>query len=83
MRRSKLGKKCAQPNMTSNSKRTASDRFLYEEEKKKRRERFKMMRNATNTDRTSKERDIRGTRENDWKQKTKNKKLWNKICDKV
>ena len=29
---------------------------------------YKMM-NITNTDRTSKERDIRGTGENDWKQK--------------
>ena len=44
---------------------------------------YKMMRNTTNTDRTSKERDIRGIRENDWKQKTNNRKLWNKICNKV
>ena len=42
-----------------------------------------MTKNVTNIDRTSKERDIRGTGENDWKQKTSNRKLWNKICDKV
>ena len=41
------------------------------------------MKNITNTDRTSKECDIRGTGENDWKQKTNNGKLWNKICAKV
>jgi len=29
------------------------------------------------------ERDIRGTGESDWKQKTSDRKLWNKICDKV
>ena len=77
------GKKvCEQPNMTSNPKRTASDRSPYEKEEKGGRA-YKMMRNITNTDRTSKERDIIGTGENDWKQKTSNRKLWNKICDKV
>jgi len=29
------------------------------------------------------ERDVRGTRKNDFKQKTSNRKLWNKIFDKV
>ena len=44
---------------------------------------YKMMRNVTNTDRTSKEREIRRIGENDWKQKTSNRKLWHKVCDKV
>ena len=48
------------------------------------------MRNITNTDRRPKstwikevEHDVRGTGKNDWKQKTNNRKLWNKIFDKV
>ena len=46
---------CEQPNMTSNPKRTASDKFSYEKvkEEKDRRD-YKMMSNVTNTDRTSK-----------------------------
>ena len=71
---------CEQPNMTSNPKRTASDRSPYEKGKEEKEGRaYKIMRNTTNTDRTSKERDIRGTGENDWKQKTSNRKL----CDKI
>ena len=59
---------CDQSNMTSNPKRTANDRSPYEKEKEEKEGRAcKMMRNIMNTDRTSKERDIRGTRENDWK----------------
>ena len=53
---------CGQHNMTSNSKRTASNRSPYEKAKEEKEGRaYKMMRNITNTDRTSKERDVRGT----------------------
>ena len=55
-----------QPNMTSNPKRTASDISPYEKGKEENEGRaYKIMRNITNTDRTSKDRDIRGTGEND------------------
>ena len=74
---------CEQPNTTSNPKRTASDRSPYEKVKEEKKGRAYKMRNITNTGRTSKEHDTRGTGENDWKQKTSNRKLWNKICDKV
>ena len=74
---------CEQPNMTSNPKRTASDISSYEKRKEKEGNAYKMMRNITNTDRSSKEHNIRETGENDWKQKASNRKLWNKICDKV
>ena len=70
--------------MTCNTKRTANDRFLHEKGKKeKERRAYKIMRNITNTDSTSKEHDKRGTGENDSKQKTSNRKLRNKTCDKV
>ena len=53
---------CEQPNMTSNSRKTVSDRSPYEEGKEEMERRtYKVMRNITNTDR----RDIRGTGEND------------------
>ena len=75
---------CEQPNMTSNPKRTPSDRSPYEKGKEEKEERaYKMTKDVTNTDRISKECDIKGTGENDWKQKTSNRKLWNKIFDKV
>ena len=75
---------CEKPNMTFNPKRTASDRSPYEKGKEEMNGRaYKMMRNVTNTDKTSKGHCIRETGENDWKQKTSNRKLWNKICDKV
>ena len=71
---------CEQPNKTSSPKRTVCDRFPYEKRKEEKEGRaYKMMRNTTNIDRTSKERDVRGTRENDWKQKTSNRKPWNKM----
>ena len=54
--------------MTSNPKRTASDRSLYKKGKEEKRRAYKMMRNIANTDRTSKDHDIRGTGGNDWKQ---------------
>ena len=50
-----------QPNMTSNPKRTASDRSPHGKGKEEKMGRAcKMKRNITNTDRTSKDRDIRG-----------------------
>ena len=68
---------CEQANMTSNPKRTVSDRFPYEKGKEEKEGRaYMMMRNMTNTDRRPKstwkkkeERDMRGTKENNWKQK--------------
>ena len=61
-----------------------SDRSPYEKGKEEKGGRaYKMMRDIMNTDRTSKERDIRGTGENNWKQNMSNRKLCNKICDKV
>ena len=74
---------CEQLNMTSKPKGTASDRSLYEKANEEKEGKAYKMTNITNTDRTSKERDIRRTGENDWKQKTCNRKIWNKICDKV
>ena len=75
---------CEQPNITSNPKRTASDRSPYEKGKEEKGGiAYMMMRNITKTDTTLKGRDIRGTVRNDWKQKMSNRKLWNKICDKV
>ena len=45
---------CEQPNMISNSKRTASERSPYEKGKEEKGGRaYKMMRNITNTHRTS------------------------------
>ena len=45
---------CEQPNMTSNSKRTASDRSTYEKGKEEKEEKvYKIIRSITNTDRTS------------------------------
>ena len=74
---------CEQPNITSNPKRRASDRSPYKKRKDERKERaHKMTRNIMNS-KTSKERDVRGTGENDGKQKTSNRKIWNKTCDKV
>ena len=55
---------CEEPNMTSNPKIIASDRSSREKGKEEKEGRAYKMRNITNTDGTSKERDIRGAREN-------------------